>query len=597
MAETARELDLITIGRAIVDVYGDQVGCRLEDVSTFSKYVGGCPANIAIGTSRLGLRVGMITRVGDEQHGRFLREQLAREGVDVRCVRTDPRRLTGIAFLAIRDKQSFPLLHYRDDCADMAISPEDYSADDIGRAGALLFSGSHLTTELATQNVAHAVRCARARATRLIFDIDYRPLFWGLAGRDGGESRYIVSDAATRASQLFLAECDLVVGTEEEIRIAGGATDTVAALGAIRAGTNATIVMKRGPEGCVVFPDTIPDRIDDGLVVPGFPVDVFNVVGAGDGFLSGFLYGWLRGRPLEDCGRFGNACGALVVSRHGCSPASPTKAELDWFLEQASVRPDLHRSEELERIHRATTRRPRPPRLAVVALDRDSEERRATAVVHALTSLNAPIELGVQLAGDDEDALFAAGARLPWVARMLDLDGTESSTRQTPLVVRLREWPRHQILAARLMREADIGGVAESLIETEQAAVHNGLEWLLDLHAIEAPRVSAVLTELAHVGVRPDWWVLPVVPDPLAWDSIEQALVDRDTDCRGFLVRLDGSALPAMLRVSPLFRGVIVESGALALASKSDAQAFFAELREVLTGEPSAKAAQAAGGP
>src|SRR5690242_18040207 len=123
------------MGRAIVDVYGDQAGCRLEEVTSFSRYVGGCPANIAIGTSRLGLRVGFITRVGDEQHGRFLREQLEAEGVDVSCVRTDPHRLTGVAFLGIRDRETFPLLHYRRDCADMAITPDDYTEAHIARAG------------------------------------------------------------------------------------------------------------------------------------------------------------------------------------------------------------------------------------------------------------------------------------------------------------------------------------------------------------------------------------------------------------------------------------------------------------------------------
>src|SRR6185312_2825631 len=152
-AGSMRTFDLISMGRTIVDVYGNQVGCGLEETSSFSRYVGGCPANIAIGTARLGLRVAHVTRVGDDHHGRFLREQLAREGVDVSHVRTDPARLTGVAFLGIRDQDTFPLLHYRDDCADMAINAKDYSPEFIGHATALLVSGSHLTTEDAAANL------------------------------------------------------------------------------------------------------------------------------------------------------------------------------------------------------------------------------------------------------------------------------------------------------------------------------------------------------------------------------------------------------------------------------------------------------------
>ena len=284
-----RVFDLISMGRTIVDVYGNQVGCGLEETSSFSKYVGGCPANIAIGTARLGLRVAHITRVGDDQHGRFLRDQLSREGVDVSHVRTDPARLTGVAFLGIRDESTFPLLHYRDDCADMAITPEDYSREFISSATALLVTGSHLTTLEAAANVDAAVACAKAGGTRVIFDIDYRPLFWRLVSKDAGDSRYVSSELATAATQNVLPHADLIVGTEEEIRIAGGDIDTRKALVNIRRLSAAPIVMKRGPQGCAVFEATIPEDLDKGIVGRGFPVEVFNIVGAGDGFCPGFF--------------------------------------------------------------------------------------------------------------------------------------------------------------------------------------------------------------------------------------------------------------------------------------------------------------------
>ncbi len=124
-----RPLDVICLGRAAVDFYGEQIGSRLEDMSGFAKYLGGSSGNIAFGTARLGLKSAMLTRVGDEHMGRFVREELARAGVDVSHVRTDPERLTGLVILGIKDQDTFPLIFYRRDCADMALSKDDFSPE------------------------------------------------------------------------------------------------------------------------------------------------------------------------------------------------------------------------------------------------------------------------------------------------------------------------------------------------------------------------------------------------------------------------------------------------------------------------------------
>ena len=156
-------LDVITIGRSSVDLYGAQVGGRLEDMASFSKAVGGCPTNIAIGTARLGLKSGLITRVGDEHMGRFIREQCAREGVDVSGVHTDPVRLTALVLLGIRDEKTFPLIFYRDNCADSALDEGDIDPPYIESAKAVLVSGTHF----ARANTAAAQRKAmRNRARR-----------------------------------------------------------------------------------------------------------------------------------------------------------------------------------------------------------------------------------------------------------------------------------------------------------------------------------------------------------------------------------------------------------------------------------------------
>jgi 5-dehydro-2-deoxygluconokinase len=593
-----RQRELITMGRTILDVYGNQVGCGLEDTSSFSKYVGGCPANIAIGAARLGVRVAHVARVGDDHHGRFLRAQLAREGVDVSHVRTDPRRLTGVAFLGLRDRDTFPLLHYRDDCADMALTPEDYAADFIATAKALLVSGSHVTTATAAANLMHATRLARSVDTQVIFDIDYRPVFWQLVAKDLGESRYVSSAAATTATQQVIPYADLVVGTEEEIQLAGGVTDTQQALRHLRALTSAPLVMKRGARGCLVFPAAIPARLDDALQGPGFPVEVFNLVGAGDGFMAGFLSGWLRDLDWEACCRRGNACGALVVSRHGCSPASPTAAELDWYLEHATRESRLHNLQALERVHRATTRRARPIPAVLIdcsasacALpDGGSRSRAAFAALAATVVLRhavcgLPVGIAVEGAGS-EDALYTIGAGSDWVVRAIDVPGTEPLTflGDKTAAVLLRHWPQQQIVKCRVPLAVAEAAVLrnERLRELQLAVEMWGHELLLAPEGIDdVSAAGALADELLEIGVAPDWWSLPASLSPAATTHSTQFLLRRTPHCRGIVLAADESAAHASI-------GQVVrlvpppESMALWAAERLSDEALLADIELVL---------------
>src|SRR6185369_7230817 len=234
------------------------------------------------GCARLGLKPAMLTRVGDEHNGRFVRETLAAEGVDVRHVATDPQRLTALVFLGIRDRDTFPLLFYRERCADMAIDASDIDAAFVASSQALLISGTHLSQPGPAEACRVAMAAAREAGTRIVLDIDYRPVLWGLTSPGLGEQRYVPSMAVSERLQTVIGQCDLIVGTEEEIRIAGGSDDTLTALRRLRALTTGLLVMKRGPMGCVVFEGGIPEDIEQGLHGPGFPVDVFNVLGAGD---------------------------------------------------------------------------------------------------------------------------------------------------------------------------------------------------------------------------------------------------------------------------------------------------------------------------
>src|SRR6201988_1201348 len=284
-----RSRDIICLGRLGVDLYAQQVGARLEDVSTFAKYLGGSSANIAFGCARLGLKSAMLTRVGDDHMGRFLVETLTKEGCDASHVRVDHERLTALVLLGLKARDTFPLIFYRENCADMAVDEADFDEAFIASSKALLITGTHFSTEQVNRTSRRALDYARRNQVRTVLDIDYRPVLWGLTGKADGETRFVASESVTAHLQRILALFDLVIGTEEEFRIAGGQHELIDALAKVRASTSATLVVKRGPLGCTIVDGDVPASLDDLPIQGGVEVEVLNVLGAGDAFASGFL--------------------------------------------------------------------------------------------------------------------------------------------------------------------------------------------------------------------------------------------------------------------------------------------------------------------
>ena len=537
-AGTERRFDLICMGRAAVDLYGEQIGARLEDVTSFAKYLGGSPANTGVGASRLGLKVAMLTRVGDEHNGRFLRETFVAEGVDVSHVKTDPKKLTALVFLGIKDRQTFPLIFYRHDCADMAISPEDFDARFIGSAKALLVSGTHFSQEQISKTCFEAIETAIKQNVKFVFDIDYRPVLWGLTAPGRGEDRFVKSRQVTQALQRVVALAELVLGTEEEFHIAGGCEDTAEALRRLRALSAATFVVKRGPMGCSVF------HRDQTIEGPGFPVDVFNILGAGDGFAAGFLSGWLRDLPLEDCARRANACGALVVSRHGCAPSMPSKEELQLFLSRNDWPFRVRDSSLLNDVHRKTTNRKPWPEVMALAFDHRKQleklgpPERISAfkrlVAQGLTTAARDVA-GAGAIVDDrygEDALFKLTGSGLWLARPVELPGGAPLEFEAGanIGVRLRAWPaEHVAKCLSVFTSADI----PKLKILYQACVETGHELLLEIICTQVP---AAMEEIYAAGIRPDWWKLQPPGSDGDWRAIENALARNDPHCRGVLL-------------------------------------------------------------
>ena len=559
----SKPLDVITIGRSSVDLYGAQVGGRLEDMGSFRKYIGGSPTNIAAGAARLGLKSAVITRVGNEHMGRFIREQLQRESVDVRGVATDPERLTALVLLGIRDEHQFPLIFYRENCADMALSEEDIDPALIAEARALVVTGTHLSNVRTEAAVLKALRLAREAGAQTALDIDYRPNLWGVAGHGEGESRFVESAAVTAKLQSTLHLFDLIVGTEEEFHIAGGSTDTLEALRAVRSVSEATLVCKRGAKGAVAIEGGIPGSLDEGQTGLGFPIEVFNVLGAGDGFFAGLIKGWLDGERWPKALEYANACGAFAVSRHGCTPAYPSLGELQYFLRRGVVRPDLRNDAELEQIHWATNRKGDWSIMRVFAFDHrmqlEQMEGYTLAKGGAFKRLCLEAALRVQdgrsgygILCDNRigrNALHAAAGTGLWVGRPCEWPGSRPLTLEPELGLDcggLEEWARDNVVKVLCFYHP--GDPPELRARQEEtvkrlfeAARRNSLEFLLEIIPSKVGPVddatnATLIAQFYAAGVYPDWWKLEPLKTPGAWEQVIAAIAAHDRHTRGIVV-------------------------------------------------------------
>ncbi|UXM94427.1 5-dehydro-2-deoxygluconokinase [Bartonella sp. HY329] len=561
-----KRLDVITIGRSSVDLYGQQIGTRLEDVTSFAKSVGGCPANIAIGTARLGLKSALISRVGNDQMGNFIGEQLRREGVETKGIVIDDNRLTALAILGIKNDHDFPLLFYRDNCADMALDENDICEDFIKTSRSVLVSGTHFSKPNVEAAQKKAITIAKDHGIKVIFDIDYRPNLWGLASLAAGEERYIASDFVSQKLKVVLASCDLIIGTEEEVLIASGESDLLAALKTIRSLSKAIIVLKRGPMGCIVYDGAIGDELENGIIGQGFPIEVFNVLGAGDSFMSGFLAGWLRDESLDICATYANACGAFAVSRLLCSPEIPTFYELQYFLEHGSKHKALRKDEMLNHIHWATTRHNDIPLLMALAIDHRSQ------LVDVADELNIGYDkisdfkrLAVKAAGRvangrqgygmllDErfgkKAFFDASSQgFSWLGRPVELPGSKPLRFEFSQDIgsQLVEWPKDHCIKCLCFYHPD----DDVALKTEQqekirclfdAARKIGREFLLEIIAskngdMDDTTISRAIAELYALDIKPDWWKLEPQSSAKAWQNINDVIAGNDALCRGIVL-------------------------------------------------------------
>lgn len=564
--DNPKSLDAVMIGRAGVDLYGEQIGGRLEDMGSFAKYIGGSPTNTSIGASRLGLKTALITRVGNDAMGRFIREELHREGVATEHVKTDQERLTALVLLGIRDTESFPLIFYRENCADMAICEEDISEELIASAKAVVTSGTHFSTATTKAANMKALSLAAKHGAKRVIDLDYRPVLWGLADKGDGETRFVSNDNVTSHLQEVLSHMDLIVGTEEEFHIAGGSTDTIKALRAIRQISTATFVLKLGAQGCAVYENAIPDKVESGLVVEGFPIEVFNVLGAGDAFMGGLLRGYLRDEDWVTACRFANACGAFAVSRHACAPSYPSWEEMQTFIQEGSPHFRLREDPALNQLHWGSTRQGEWPNVLAFAFDHRSQLEALCedpAKISQFKALCAEVttdainrhpnqQLGVLCDHRlGQEALFTMAEHPLWMASPVELPSSRPLKFEggPSLATMLKDWPKHLVVKCLCFTHPDDDDAlwaeqSASLMALFTVTRSLGLELLLEfIPPADMPRtettIARSMTMTYELGIYPDWWKLPA-PSNDDWDSEwaawQQVIEKHDPHCRGVLL-------------------------------------------------------------
>ena len=322
------------MGRSSIDLYSNDVGSPFVEITNFAAYVGGSPTNIAVGAQRLNVKTALLSAVGNDPVGDFILNFLNHEGIETRYIPRKSNARSSAVVLGIEPPDKFPLVFYRDNAADIQLTIDDVIVTPFEYCRAFEFAGTNLSKEPSRSATFFAVEQAKRGNATVFFDFDFRADQWHDVRAFGVNARAV------------LRNVDVAIGTEEEILAAmltdptqvqikhsqisapeitgdlGEAVQTILALGP------STLVVKRGAKGAAIFQKGRPS-----LDVPGFPVEIYNILGAGDAFASGLIYGYLKGWDWYKAARVGNACGAIVVTRHGCANFMAYEDEALKFIE------------------------------------------------------------------------------------------------------------------------------------------------------------------------------------------------------------------------------------------------------------------------
>lgn len=315
--EENRKFDIIGMGRLTIDLNANEINRPMEETSSFTKYVGGSPANIAIGSARLGQKTGFIGKIADDQMGRFIQTYLEKNDINTDGISIDKTgAVTGLAFTEIKSPEDCSILMYRDNVADLKLHPSDVDEAYIKQSKTLLISGTALASSPSREAVFVALEHAVKHNVTVVFDLDYRPYTW-------------VDEAETAVYYNLAAEkCDVIIGTREEfdmmeklLNIEESDDDyTASRWFSYKA---EIVVIKHGGDGSIAYTKD-GESHRSGV----FKTNVLKTFGAGDSYASSFIYGLMNGKNVSESMKLGSASASIVISRHSCSDAMPTEEEL-----------------------------------------------------------------------------------------------------------------------------------------------------------------------------------------------------------------------------------------------------------------------------
>ncbi|MEC0273438.1 MULTISPECIES: 5-dehydro-2-deoxygluconokinase [Peribacillus] len=313
-----KEFDLIAIGRACIDLNANEYNRPMEETMTFTKYVGGSPANVAIGSAKLGLKVGFIGKLADDQHGRFIESYMREAGVDTSNMIIDQEgHKTGLAFTEIKSPEECSILMYRDNVADLHLAPSELDEEYIKKSKILLVSGTALAKSPSREAVLKAVSLAKRNDVKVVFELDYRPYTWNS-----------IEETSVYYS-LVAEQSDILIGTRDEYNVMqntakGTNEETVRYLFKHSADL---VVIKHGVEGSCAYA-----KSGAIFTAKSYKTKVLKTFGAGDSYASAFLYALVRGKGIESALKFGSASASIVVSKHSSSAAMPVAEEIEGLI-------------------------------------------------------------------------------------------------------------------------------------------------------------------------------------------------------------------------------------------------------------------------
>ncbi len=330
--------DTLHMGRSSIDLYANDVGAAFVDIQSFAAYVGGSPTNISVGARRLGLKTALLTGLGNDPVGDFILHFLQNEGVETQFISRKSSHRTSAVVLGIEPPDKFPLVFYRDNCADIELTIDDVLAAPVAQSRIFQFAGTNLSKEPSRSATMFAAELARRVGTEVVLDIDFRPDQWHDPRAFGVAVRSILplvdivigtEDELNAALLLDTGQMNLTHSQMSDTEVVGDVNEAIATF--LSLGPK-VLLQKLGADGVRVHVKQNDGQVEH-IDAAGFPVEVFNILGAGDAFAAGFLYGYVKGWGWYKSARLANACGAIVVTKHGCANFTPTMAEIEEFVE------------------------------------------------------------------------------------------------------------------------------------------------------------------------------------------------------------------------------------------------------------------------